>query len=82
MEAANKKILIVDDEQPIRTLLDYNLRQSNYDTVSAADGEEAIYKAEEEKPDLILLDVMLPKIDGMEVCKTLRKKVLKHQLLC
>ena len=81
MEAANKKILIVDDEQPIRTLLDYNLRQSNYDTVSAADGEEAICKAEEEKPDLILLDVMLPKLDGMEVCKTLRKKGIETPII-
>lgn len=69
-----KKILIVDDEQPIRTLLDYNLKQAGYETICAADGKVAIEMAENEKPDLILLDLMLPKIDGIEVCKTLRKR--------
>lgn len=68
------KILIVDDEQSIRTLLDYNLTQAGYETMMATEGEEAIFKAEHEKPDLILLDLMLPKIDGIEVCKTLRKR--------
>lgn len=68
------KILIVDDEQPIRTLLDYNLKQSNFETVMAADGEEAVRKVETEKPDLILLDLMLPKMDGIEVCKVLRQR--------
>lgn len=74
MTTVNKKVLIVDDEQPIRTLLEYNLKQSNYDTIVAADGQEAIQQAETEKPDLILLDVMLPIMDGIEVCKTLRQK--------
>ncbi|WP_075527369.1 response regulator transcription factor [Sporosarcina ureilytica] len=68
------KILIVDDEQSIRTLLDYNLTQAGYETLMATEGEEAIRKAENEKPDLILLDLMLPKVDGIEVCKTLRKR--------
>lgn len=68
------KILIVDDEQPIRTLLDYNLKQSNYETIMAADGEEAVLKVESENPDLILLDLMLPKMDGIEVCKFLRQR--------
>ena len=69
-----KKILIVDDEQPIRTLLEYNLKQAQYETISAADGEEAVQQAESEKPDLILLDLMLPKMDGIDVCKTLRQR--------
>lgn len=81
MDAANKKILIVDDEQPIRTLLEYNLKQSNYNTLLAADGEQALMKAEEEKPDLILLDVMLPKMDGMEVCKALRQKGINTPII-
>ena len=74
MTLVTRKILIVDDEQPIRKLLEYNLRQAGYETISAADGQAAIELAENEKPDLILLDLMLPIIDGMEVCKILRKK--------
>ena len=67
-----QKILIVEDEQPIRKLLEYNLQLSGYDTISAADGEVAIELALNEKPDLIVLDLMLPKLDGIEVCKRLR----------
>lgn len=74
MNTSMKKILIVDDEQPIRTLLAYNLQQAKYETVLAADGEEAIEKTDSEKPDLILLDLMLPKMDGIDVCKTLRQR--------
>ena len=76
MSSSIKKILIVDDEQPIRTLLEYNLKQAQYETITAADGEEAVLKAEMEKPDLILLDLMLPKMDGIDVCKTLRQRGL------
>lgn len=72
--STQKKILIVDDEQSIRTLLEYNLKQAQYETVSVADGEEAVQKAESEKPDLILLDLMLPKMDGIDVCKTLKQR--------
>lgn len=68
------KILIVDDEQSIRTLLEYNLKQANFETVTAADGEEALALVMEERPDLVLLDLMLPKIDGMDVCKRLRQQ--------
>ncbi|KXH87201.1 response regulator transcription factor [Sporosarcina sp. HYO08] len=74
MNVESQKILIVEDEQPIRTLLEYNLQKVGYETVLAVDGKEAIEKAEQENPDLILLDLMLPKMDGIEVCKTLRKK--------
>ena len=67
-----QKILIVEDEQPIRKLLEYNLQLSGYDTISAADGEAAIELVLSEQPDLIVLDLMLPKLDGIEVCKKLR----------
>lgn len=75
------KILIVDDEQPIRTLLDYNLKQSNFETIMAADGEQAIEKVETENPDLILLDLMLPKMDGIEVCKNLRQRNINTPII-
>lgn len=69
----DKKILIVDDEKPIVDILKFNLEKEGYNTVVAYDGEEAVQKALEEKPDLILLDVMLPKLDGFTVCKKLRQ---------
>ena len=72
MKNEPKTILIVDDEQPIRTLLEYNLKQSNYETMTAVDGEEALEVIREQSPDLVLLDLMLPKLDGIDVCKTLR----------
>ncbi|MCG7335491.1 response regulator transcription factor [Sporosarcina sp. ACRSM] len=76
-----KKILIVDDEQPIRTLLEYNLKQERYETISAADGEEAVHKTESEQPDLILLDLMLPKMDGIDVCRTLRQRGIETPII-
>ncbi|MFD1206940.1 MULTISPECIES: response regulator transcription factor [Sporosarcina] len=75
------KILIVDDEQPILTLLEYNLKQSNFETVKASDGEEAILMVENENPDLILLDLMLPKMDGIEVCKYLRQRSINTPII-
>lgn len=71
-----KKILIVDDEKPIVDVLDINLSKEGFTTFLAYDGEEAISKALEIKPDLILLDLMLPKIDGFNVCKELRKHLV------
>ena len=68
-----KKVLIVDDEKAIVDILNHNLKREGYETTQAYDGEEAISKAKSEKPDLILLDVMLPKIDGFTVCKNIRK---------
>ena len=81
MSSATKKILIVDDEQPIRTLLEYNLKQERYDTITAADGEEAVLKTESEQPHLILLDLMLPKMDGIDVCKTLRQRGIETPII-
>lgn len=66
------KILIVDDEPDIVEMLSYNLIREGYEVVSAYNGEEAIVKAHEYKPQLILLDIMMPKLDGMQVCEQLR----------
>jgi DNA-binding response OmpR family regulator len=66
------KILAVDDEEDILTLLEYNLKKAGYGYVSAKDGPEAIELARKEKPDLIILDIMLPSMDGTEVCKVLK----------
>lgn len=70
----NKKILVVDDEKPIADILQFNLIKEGYDVVCAYDGDEALQKVEEMQPDLMLLDIMLPKRDGMEVCREVRKK--------
>ncbi|AUW62702.1 MULTISPECIES: response regulator transcription factor [Staphylococcus] len=68
----SQKVLVVDDEQSIVTLLKYNLETAGYIVDVAYDGEEALKKVKEVKPELIVLDVMLPKKDGIEVCKTIR----------
>ncbi len=69
----NKKtILIVDDEKPIVDILVYNLQKEGYDTLEANDGVSAVEIALNKKPDLILLDIMLPKLDGLTVCKRIR----------
>ena len=67
-------ILIVDDEAPIVEILKYNLTKSGYRVIVAYDGEEGYYAAVNQKPDLILLDVMLPKMDGFEVLRKIREK--------
>src|SRR3990172_984534 len=68
-----KTILVVDDEQDILDLVVYNLEQEGYKTISADDGEEAIEKAVAASPDLIILDIMLPGKDGLEVLREIRK---------
>ena len=67
------KILIVDDEPEAVELVEFNLRQAGFDTFSAADGAEALRKAKAHSPVLVVLDVMLPEVDGLEVCKLLRR---------
>jgi two-component system alkaline phosphatase synthesis response regulator PhoP len=76
-----KKVLVVDDEQSIVTLLQYNLEQSGYEVLTASDGEEGKNLAIAEKPDLIILDLMLPKLDGIEVCKILRQDRIMTPIL-
>jgi two-component system alkaline phosphatase synthesis response regulator PhoP len=74
MDIKGKKILIADDEPDILEIISYNLRTEGYDTVTAKNGEEALQKAKIVKPDLIILDVMMPNKNGMEVCKLLRNQ--------
>lgn len=69
----NKKILVVDDETAILKTLRFNLERSGYSVVTATDGRTAVSLAQREQPDLIVLDIMLPVLDGIEVCKEIRK---------
>src|SRR3972149_4184671 len=69
------KILIVEDDQNLLDTLKYNLLKEGYEVVTAVDGAEALYVARREKPNLIILDVMLPKVSGFEVCRILRKEM-------
>ena len=68
-----KKILVVDDEKPISDIIKFNLEKEGYEVVTAFDGEEALEKVLEEEPALIILDIMLPKVDGLEVVREVRK---------
>ncbi|MCM8775120.1 MAG: response regulator [Candidatus Omnitrophica bacterium] len=67
-----KKILVVDDEINILTMVEARLRGNGYDVITAMDGQEGLAKARSENPDLIILDIMLPKIDGYKVCRMLK----------
>lgn len=69
---AGKKILIADDEPDILEMLEYALQRDGFDVIKANDGEETIRKAAKHSPDIILLDIMMPKMDGIEVCRHLR----------
>lgn len=71
-EENRKTVLIVDDEKPIVDILEYNLKKEGYNTLIANDGLEAVNIALEQKPNIILLDIMLPKMDGLTVCKKVR----------
>lgn len=66
-------ILVVDDEPDVTDLLAYNLRKAHYEVLVAADGREALHLARDSQPDLILLDLMIPEVDGLDVCRELRK---------
>jgi len=68
-----QKILVVDDEPEAVELVEFNLKQAGYDVATAADGDEALKKAKANQPALMVLDLMLPEIDGLEVCKLLRR---------
>jgi DNA-binding response OmpR family regulator len=68
------RILLVDDEQSIQTLLSYPLRKEGYDVIQATDGRQALDRFDEQQFDLVVLDLMLPKLDGLEVCRQLRRR--------
>ena len=72
VEESKKTILVVDDEKPIVDILTYNLQKEGYKTIEAGDGLTAVELATEKRPDLILLDIMLPKLDGLSVCKRIK----------
>ena len=72
LEKTTKKVLVVDDEQAIIDVLVYNLKKEGYETLEATDGITAVNMALEQKPDLMLLDIMLPKMDGLTVCKRVK----------
>lgn len=76
-----KKLLIVDDEPSILTLLEFNLKKAGFEVIKAMDGHHAVKITVEQNPDLIILDIMLPGIDGIEVCKKLRMEKINTPIL-
>jgi DNA-binding response OmpR family regulator len=74
MAQGQARILLVDDEQAVQTLLTYPLRKEGYEVVGAMDGQEALERFMEQRFDLVVLDIMLPKLDGIEVCRRLRTR--------
>lgn len=76
-----KKILIIEDDPAISRLVDYSLRHEGYEVIAATNGLEGIRKARKEAPDLIILDVMLPGMDGFEICHRLRSEPDTAQML-
>ena len=82
MKKKDIKILLVDDEQDILEIVGYNLSQEGYQIVTAKNGKEAVAKAKKELPQLIIMDVMMPEMDGMEACEQIRKiPELSHTLI-
>jgi len=77
---AKGKILVVDDEIYIVHILDFSLGMEGYQVITALDGEQALEKARAEKPDLIVLDIMMPKLDGYETCKMLKSEDLTREI--
>ena len=74
------KILVVDDEIYIVHILDFSLGMEGYEVVTALDGEQALEKVKTEKPDLIVLDIMMPKLDGYEVCKNIKSSATTQHI--
>ncbi len=77
----NETILVVDDEIALRETISFQLTKQGYNVLAAADGESALEQARNNHPDLILLDIMLPKLDGFEVCKILRQEMITPILM-
>jgi two-component system alkaline phosphatase synthesis response regulator PhoP len=72
MSSIKQKILVVDDEPDIRELIEYNLKKEGYQVFTASNGQEGVSEAKRSHPDLIILDIMMPKMDGIEACRVLR----------
>ena len=70
---AKQTILVVDDEKDLLDLIEYNLKKEGFDVIKAEDGQKGIELAREQKPNLVLLDIMMPKMDGLEVCDVMRE---------
>ena len=81
MESKGLKVLIADDEPDILEIIQYNLRKEGYQVITAKDGDEALTKVKQEKPDLAILDIMMPKKSGIQVCEILRLSPENKDLL-
>lgn len=81
MELRQKRILIADDEPDILEIVQYNLSREGYEVTTAKDGDDALVKAKAQKPDLIILDIMMPKRTGVEVCEILRSQPAFNETL-
>src|SRR5436190_2914200 len=81
VDTGSARILLVDDEQSVQTLLTYPLRKDGYDVVTAHDGREALDRFAEQRFDLVVLDIMLPKLDGIEVCRRMRSRSQVHIIM-
>lgn len=77
---SERKVLVVDDEVNITQIMEFSIGAEGYDVVTAANGEEAISKARKEQPNLIILDIMMPKVDGYEVCRVLKRDPLTKRI--
>ncbi|HMA77163.1 MAG TPA: response regulator [Candidatus Krumholzibacteriaceae bacterium] len=75
-----RKVLVVDDEANITQILEFSIEAEGYQVVSASNGEEAIEKARKEQPNLIILDIMMPKVDGYEACRALKSNPLTKKI--
>ena len=73
-DTGSARILLVDDEQSVQTLLTYPLRKDGYDVITASTGQQALERFGEGQFDLVVLDIMLPKLDGIEVCRRMRSR--------
>jgi two-component system phosphate regulon response regulator PhoB len=80
LSVSKEKVLVVEDHKDTRDLLEYNLSNADFDVVSASDGHDALTLASKEKPHLIILDLMLPGLDGLEVCRRLKQKIETSQI--
>lgn len=80
MESAKRRVLVVDDEIYIVHILEFSLTMEGYEVATASCGEEALRKARERRPDLVVLDVMMPGMDGLEVCRRLREDKITHDV--